>query len=75
MAAPFALAGLAEEGEWVDTSSTVQMVAIMAFAMTGVIDISYRGIDVFSACVIGIITAIGSSRCDARAPACLVKRF
>ena len=69
MAAPFAPAGLAEEGEWVDISSTVQMVVIMAFGMTGVIAISYRGIDVFSACVMGIITALVSGPGGARAPA------
>jgi uncharacterized membrane protein YeiH len=34
------------------------MMAIAAFAMTGVIAISSKGIDLFIACVTGIITAI-----------------
>lgn len=42
-----------------DISSAAQMVAIMAFAMTGVIAVSSKGIDLFSACVMGVITAIG----------------
>jgi uncharacterized membrane protein YeiH len=42
-----------------DASSTLQMIAIAAFAMTGVIAISSRGIDLFTACVMGTITAIG----------------
>jgi uncharacterized membrane protein YeiH len=42
-----------------DANTAVQMIAIMAFAMTGVIAVSSRGIDLFSACVMGIITAIG----------------
>ena len=42
-----------------DVYAAVQMIAIMAFAMTGVIAVSSRGIDLFSACVMGIITAIG----------------
>ncbi len=35
------------------------MLAIMAFAVTGVIAVSTRGIDLFSACVLGTITALG----------------
>ncbi len=42
-----------------DIATTVQMLAIMAFAMTGVIAVSSRGIDLFSACVLGTITALG----------------
>jgi uncharacterized membrane protein YeiH len=41
-----------------DASSVLQMMAIAAFAMTGVIAISSKGIDLFIACVTGIITAI-----------------
>ena len=40
-----------------DISAALQMVAITAFAMTGVIAVSPKGIDLFSACVMGIITA------------------
>lgn len=43
----------------VDIATAVQMLAIMAFAMTGVIAVSSRGIDLFSACVLGTITALG----------------
>lgn len=35
------------------------MIAIAAFAMTGVIAVSSRGIDLFTASVMGTITAIG----------------
>jgi uncharacterized membrane protein YeiH len=42
----------------VDIAAAVQMLAIMAFAMTGVIAVSARGIDLFSACVLGTITAL-----------------
>lgn len=42
-----------------DASSVIQMIAIAAFAMTGVIAVSSRGIDLFTACVMGTITAIG----------------
>ncbi len=42
-----------------DISAALQMVAITAFAMTGVIAVSPKGIDLFSACVMGIITALG----------------
>jgi uncharacterized membrane protein YeiH len=42
-----------------EISAAVQMLAIMAFAITGVIAVSSRGIDLFSACVFGTITAIG----------------
>lgn len=42
-----------------DIAGTVQMVAITAFAMTGVIAVSSRGIDLFSACVMGSLTALG----------------
>ena len=42
-----------------DIATAVQMLAIMAFAMTGVIAVSSRGIDLFSASVLGTITAIG----------------
>lgn len=35
------------------------MIAIAAFAMTGVIAVSSKGIDLFTACVMGTITAIG----------------
>ena len=41
-----------------DISTSVQMLAIMAFAMTGIIAVSSRGVDLFSACVFGTITAI-----------------
>jgi len=43
----------------VDIATAVQMRAIMAFAMTGVIAVSSRGIDLFSACVLGTLTALG----------------
>lgn len=42
-----------------DIAAAVQMLAILAFAMTGVIAVSSRGIDLFSACVLGTITALG----------------
>ena len=42
-----------------DVSSVIQMIAIAAFAMTGVIAVSSKGIDLFTACVMGTITAIG----------------
>ena len=42
-----------------DIPSLVQMLAIMAFAVTGIISVSSRGIDLFSACVFGTITALG----------------
>jgi uncharacterized membrane protein YeiH len=42
-----------------DIPSAVQMLAIMAFAITGIIAVSARGIDLFSACVFGTITALG----------------
>lgn len=42
-----------------DIATAVQMLAIMAFAVTGVIAVSTRGIDLFSACVLGTITALG----------------
>lgn len=42
-----------------DISSAVQMLAITAFAITGIIAVSARGIDLFSACVFGAITALG----------------
>lgn len=42
-----------------DISSVLQMIAIVAFAMTGVLAVSGKGIDLFSACVMGTITAIG----------------
>jgi uncharacterized membrane protein YeiH len=35
------------------------MLAITAFAMTGVIAVAARGIDLFSACVLGTLTALG----------------
>jgi uncharacterized membrane protein YeiH len=43
----------------VDIPSAVQMLAITAFAITGIIAVSARGIDLFSACVFGTITALG----------------
>jgi len=42
-----------------DISSVLQMIAITAFAMTGVLAVSGKGIDLFGACVMGTITAIG----------------
>jgi uncharacterized membrane protein YeiH len=42
-----------------DIPSAVQMLAIVAFAVTGIIAVSSRGIDLFSACVFGTITALG----------------
>jgi uncharacterized membrane protein YeiH len=42
-----------------DSTTAIQMLAITAFAMTGVIAVSSRGIDLFSACVLGTLTALG----------------
>jgi uncharacterized membrane protein YeiH len=42
-----------------DIPGALQMLAIIAFAVTGIIAVSSRGIDLFSACVFGTITALG----------------
>jgi len=44
---------------WENLSYWIGMVAIVAFAVTAVLAVAPRGIDVFGACVMGIITAIG----------------
>ena len=42
-----------------ELNTWLQMTATVAFAVTGVLAVSPKGIDLFGACVMGVITAVG----------------